>query len=551
MYLRKHQAETSEIADGIVAESGIKNIVADVVPGGGKSLLPVILASKLIPAGLSSKIAWICPRMSLQDQGERVFLDHRFRHHLNHNLTIRSSTNQADPCRGLQGFTSTYQALAVDRDKTVLRDFERFPYILALDEWHHLAENGEWTAPIQELYDRAAFRLLLTGTLSRGDKGKIAFVPYVAADENEFRPCFEESDNTAVITYGRKEALAERAIIPLEFHFADGMAEWKKESGKVVRANLSTGRADANQALFTALKTEYAEELLAAGVDHWKNHTRTVNGNGSLMVVAANIETAKEYTEQLRRMGCHAEIATSDDTPQAMKHIHALKAGKLKILCAVAMVSEGLDVPSISHIIYLTNVRTGEWIEQTISRAVRIDPQAGPYSSQKGHIFAPADRMFCELAARINADQCEAVAKEKAVPMAGKGNGNGNGGRPDITPLSSHMLHGGQADLFGYTPGQHMAMVPGGAAELAYEKTQREIETEVRQEIDEHVRAYSRTYGFKPVILNSIIKELFGKARENLMVGELERLKSHLAANYPVPQRREPDVVLTPLGRWR
>jgi hypothetical protein len=77
--------------------------------------------------------------------------------------------------------------------------------------------------------------------------------------------CFDDIAQS-IITYTRREALADRAILPLEFHFADGVAEWRKESGKVVRATLSTGRADANQALFTALKTEYAQEMLFAGV---------------------------------------------------------------------------------------------------------------------------------------------------------------------------------------------------------------------------------------------------------------------------------------------
>lgn len=552
MILRKHQRETAEVSDRIVAGSPIRDIVSDVVPGGGKSMQPVIVASKLIRAGLAAKVAWFCPRMSLQDQGERAFLDYRFRHLLGHNLTIRSSTNQANPSRGTSGFITTFQALAVDRDKTALRDFERYPYILVGDEFHHLGEEGEWTGPFRELYDRAAFRLMLTGTLSRGDKGRIAFVPYEERDENEWAPCFDESPETALITYSRKEALEERAIIPLEFSFYDGRAEWQKENGRIVRANLSTGRSDASQALFTALKTEYASELLAAGIDHWKGHARTVNPNGSLMVVSANIETAKEYTEQLRRMGCHAEIATSDDTPQAIHHIKALKAGKLKILVAVAMISEGLDVPSISHIIYLTNVRTAEWIEQTISRAVRIDPLAGPYETQKGYIFAPADRMFVELARKIEQDQCEVVAKQKN-PGAGapfeveRGEGTGNS-RPGITPLSSKLIPG-QGDLFGAPYGLFDGFSGNngrnnGNISTVPLKTQREIETELREEIDGMVRGWSRVFGYLPAMLNGKVKREFGKKREDMTVKELERVKAWLGDKYPVPQVREPGVVL-------
>ena len=541
MPLRTHQQEFGNVIAGIINGSGVRNIVAHVTPGGGKSTLP-IQAGRLITAGLADRICWICPRMSLQDQAERNFIDPRFRRMFGHNLLIRLSTNEDNPCRGTWGFVTTYQAASVDDRQTILTDFRQHRYILILDEFHHLAVDGEWTEPIRELYDRAAFRVLMTGTLSRGDQKQIAFLRYEQIEEGEFQPCAcEACEDTAFIRYTRRDALTDRAIIPLEFHFADGVASWRKESGKETTAKLSTGRGDANQALFTALKTEYAEELLTVGIDHWKNHTRTVNKNGSLMAVAANIETAKEYTEKLRRMGHHAEIATSDDTPEAVKQIKALKAGKLKILVTVAMAYEGLDVPSISHIICLTNVRSMPWIEQMVARAVRIDQQAGEYETQRGHIFAPADRMFVELARRIEADQCEAVAKEKHNGARAFG-GNGSGGCPTITPLSSKLI-AGQGDLFGYTaPYSRPSLVEPM-------KTQREIETELREEIEKHVRAYCRVYSCHPGTLNGIVKEYFGRKRELMTVGELERVKKYLLANYPVPQRREPDIVLTPVGR--
>lgn len=538
MILRTHQKKLSGVVDGIIEGGGINTMVVDAVPGSGKSLLPLIAASKLIPAGLASKICWICPRTSLQDQGERAFLDPRFRRELNHNLIIRSSTNQENPSRGTAGFTTTYQALAVDISKTALRDFERHRYILVLDEFHHLAEGGEWTAPIRELYERAKYRLLMTGTLSRGDQQKIAFTPYcpkpaynISGKEQSFIPDFASAKNTALISYTRSDALAEQAIIPLEFHFADGLCKWQKVSGKEVEAKLSTSRADANQALFTALKTEYAEEMLLAGVAHWKDHYygRPANciGKPSLLVVAANIETAKQYTAILRRKGLQAEIATSDDTPDAIKHIKALKAGKLKILVSVAMASEGLDVPSISHIICLTNVRTPEWLIQMCGRAVRIDPQAGPYETQKGYIFAPADRMFTELAAKIKADQCESVAKAKAEKESrGEFTLDGGSARPGITPLSSRMLDAQRQHIFHYED---------TAAPI---QTQRELETELRKQIEAQVSAFCRMYNCKAATVNTEIKRQFGKGRAEMTVEELEKLTRWVNQKYVVPERK-------------
>lgn len=524
--------------DDIVAGSGITDVVVHATPGAGKSSLPII-ATRLIKAGLADKICWIAPRASLQDQAERNFMEPLFRHMFGHQMLIRSSTNDHNPCRGLNGMVTTYQAVAVDSEKTILRDFERYRYILVLDEFHHLEENGEWTAPIRELYERAAFRVLMTGTLSRGDDKKIAFVPYQEFVPGKFRPYFVDSPGTAIIRYDRRDALADQAILPLEFHFADGVATWQKVSGKEITSKLSTSRADANQALYTALKTEYAQELLSSGVNHWRNY------NGSLLVVAASIESAKEYTALLKSQGLHAEIATSDDTPHAGKQIKALRAGKLKILVTVAMAYEGLDVPSISHIVCLTNVRSTPWIEQMIARAVRIDPQAGPYETQKGHIFAPADKMFVELARRIETDQTEAVARiaeKKEAPLVSEGEG---GPRPGITPLSSKLIQpDGQASMFFIGDYIHnKPMEP-------YQKTQREIERELREEIDNHVKAFCRVYCVKIAALNRQLKEMYGKPRENMSVKELAALKAYLQGNYELPKRKAPGVVLTPVP-WR
>jgi len=526
MKLRKHQSDFDAAIAGIINGLGVRDIVVHATPGAGKSTLPV-QAGKLITAGIADKICWIAPRMSLQDQAERNFIDPFFRKMFGHNLVIRSSTNEINPSRGTNGFVTTYQAAGADVKKTILTDFNRHRYILVLDEFHHLeAEDGEWTRAIAPLYEQAVVRVLMTGTLSRGDAKKIAFTPYDQIGDR-FTPCFHDSPKTVAIRYNRKDALADQAIIPLAFHFADGTAKWQKESGKIVEAKISTGRYDANQALYTALKTEYAQELLGVGVDHWQNHRKTINPSGTLLVVAASIESAKEYTAILKQQGLHAEIATSDDTLEAVKQIKSLKAGKLRILVTVAMAYEGLDVPSISHIICLTNIRSAPWIEQMVARAVRIDPQAGPYETQKGYIFAQADKLFMKLAADIEADQTEAlaIATKKKTPLApGEQESLFGDPRPGITPLSSKLI-GAKQNVFSFAGYQQEA-----------QQTQRELENELREEINNNIKRFCRTYNVRHQYLNGELKRMFGRAREEMTVRELESLRAYVAAQYPVPQ---------------
>jgi hypothetical protein len=75
---RQHQQEFEAIVDSIIDGNSVNKMLCKVTPGGGKSAIPII-TGKLISRGLVDKILWICPRMVLQVQGERNFIDPFFR----------------------------------------------------------------------------------------------------------------------------------------------------------------------------------------------------------------------------------------------------------------------------------------------------------------------------------------------------------------------------------------------------------------------------------------------------------------------------------------
>jgi superfamily II DNA or RNA helicase len=521
--MRKHQVDMDKIIKRIIAGEPIKDIICKVTTGGGKSTLPII-AGKLITAGLADAVCWICPRTSLQIQAEKNFIDPFFRKLLDHKLVIRASTNDNNPCRGTNGFVTTYQAVGLDKYMTVYNDFFRKRYILILDEYHHAEEeDGSWTQALMPLYEQAAYRVLMTGTLSRGDGKKIAFTPYCLGDSGVI-PALEETEATAVIEYSRSDALAERAILPLEFIFAEGRAKWEKKSGRVMDVKLSTVRDQtARHALYTALHTEYAQELLELSVAHWKNHRRLKNRHSKLLVVAAGIKNAKQYTNILKSMGENAQIATSDDSTAAHKAIKAYKNDKIDILVSVNICYEGLDVPAISHICCLTNIRSREWIEQMAGRAVRVDPRGGPYETQKGYIFAPKDEMFTEIKEQIEAEQTPFL---KVISNGSGEKSNGNklvlerqeqGPPGGIVPLSSSLMSL-QEQLLLNTPDQAPS----------------EIEADLREQIEKHIRAFSFQNRYNPKKINGEVYSYFYKKRENMTIPELEACLSYIRSKYPM-----------------
>lgn len=526
---RKHQQEFEEIITGVISGAPIRRVIMKVTPGGGKSLIP-IEACRLIPAGLADAICWVVPRQALQDQGERGFLDPKFRDMLGHRFTIRSATNDLNPCRGTDGFITTYQALGVDTGKTVLNDFGRRRYILVLDEFHHCEADGVWTKAIAPLVERAAFVVLMTGTLERGDGKRIAFIDYLPTRAGMV-PDLSTGKGTAVIEYGRADALAEQSILPIRFNMHDGAVEWMDDIGMRVKRDLSrTNKKDASAAIYTALATDYSNELLMSGIDHWQA------AGSKCLVVTADIRHARETVKTLGAQNVNCEIATSHESAAAQKAIHRFKFGRCNCLVTIAMAYEGLDVPAVSHLICLTRIRSTPWIEQMVARAVRIDPNAGPYENQVAHVFCPDDPLFREIVKKIEREQTpfvkpklEKEPREKQLGLFGESFGPMAPG--GITPIASRLT-GNREKLLG--PGPAVATI----IPIPMQQTEREKEDALRRAIDQHIKAYARKNQYKPLRINSELKDHFCKPRDEMTRPELERLQSHLNQYYKLNSHR-------------
>src|SRR5919107_3435206 len=197
--LRSHQRILAGIVAAIATgQTDLADILAAVTPGGGKSLLPVIAAARLIAAAKVERVCWVVPRDSLRLQAEEAFADPAWRSALNHDLAVRAADNESDPSRGLAGYITTYQAIAAAPDLH-LAELHRHRTLLVVDEVHHLPTLGEyepavpgssvrnpepgedasaWSRALLPLLESAALRLLLSGTLERADGRRILWLPY-------------------------------------------------------------------------------------------------------------------------------------------------------------------------------------------------------------------------------------------------------------------------------------------------------------------------------------------------------------------------------------
>ncbi|MFH1486638.1 MAG: DEAD/DEAH box helicase family protein [Chloroflexota bacterium] len=561
--LRKHQTEAQKVSRDISGGgSTVKQIIAYVTPGGGKSGLPVIIAKELIPY-IADAICWVVPRITLRKQAEKSFQDRLWKIELPHNMSIRASTNEANPCRGHQGYVTTYQAIG--QDPTLhSQEFDTKRYILFLDEPHHVERDSIWHKALQPLVDKARFVVYASGTFERGDGKHIAFIPYCEVDSGSIVD-YQTNEQTAVIRYTRRAALAERAIVPLHFEVMDGRAEWVNGQGEQRETDsIASAGEDTPAALFTALKTQYALELLHRTVKSWKEHRR-IYTRAKLLVVAPRIEFANKYLAALKEEGVNADIATSDDSQLAQVAIDRFKGerGKREIdaLVTVMMAYEGLDVPCISHIACLTNIRSKPWLEQCFARACRVDS-----GKSYGYIFGPDDEMFRKVMEEIKAEQ-EPFVKDRPLPGSASESLSPASVSDGILPLASQLTREratslspgedlgyeetatimramGHAGIAGVSPLQirnlmlelGVTPLPAGPNPVMPNDpilTPSEQEANLRDSIERYIRKYAYSNNQPPKEINKHILEHFGKPRKDMTAQELMQVWAYVQSRYP------------------
>lgn len=529
---RKHQFEAMHIVDEIVSGSlTIRDFLYMVTPGGGKSFLPVIYA-KLIQLGYADAIMWVCPRKTLQAQAESAFLDPNGRKTFGHSFRIRTSTNETNPCRGLNGFVTTYQALGLDDKKTVLQEVKSKRYILVMDEHHHAEEASLWETALMPIYQAAAYRVMMTGTIERHSGKRVAFTKY--ANENGYERPNLESDDCRVVTYTRGDALREKAIIPLHFTFADAAVEWKEASGKTkkYKSLKEVPFLDSGKAIYTAINTEYAQALIDKALKHWTEH-RKENPKAKMLIVTPNISNAKEALDYLRTKWHYSDIATSNDDDAAQEAIRRFKNGGLDILVGVAMFYEGFDVKEISHAVSLTNIRSTPWIEQFLARSVRVSPHL-EYSQQYGFIFTMDDPRMHDIVSKLKAEQLPHIKRDRPrkrqIGLFDSPNEDEAKPLYDIEVVSSSITNEHEYILGAHWPSQAIMDEPMGFSQAS--ETPSEKERRLRKEIDQIVNRFCAMFKYKQYQANFEIKTRFGKSRADMTLGELERCRDHVQRTY-------------------
>jgi superfamily II DNA or RNA helicase len=390
---RSLRAWQQAAADAVFAHDG-DGFLASATPAAGKTTFGLHVAHRMLAEGRVARVAVVAPTTHICRQwaldAARYGID-----------LEPNRPNAAGPePRDRHGIAVTYATVAAGPGVHRRRCGES-PTLLIADEPHHMGELAAWGRSTLAAFERARFRLLLSGTPFRSDNTPIPWVEYDA-----------DGVSRADFAYGYTDALLDGVCRPVTFHTYGGDMEWMSD-GRRRRADFEVAlpAAEAARRLRTALDPDgdwVAHVLRDAHAELVSLRAGTHPDAGGL-VVAIDKEHAERLAARLARVtGEPPEIVTSD-AADASQRIQRFAAGAGSWLVSVLMVSEGVDIPRLRVGVYATSARTELFFRQVVGRFIRRTPAP---REQMSHLFLPSDPALKRLAAQIEEERNHALSLE-------------------------------------------------------------------------------------------------------------------------------------------
>jgi superfamily II DNA or RNA helicase len=396
LFQRQMEQRAGEVIAGIFPR---KQIVLDCTPGGGKTGAGTLLANRLLDAGTVDSVLWVVPRISLAEQVVDAFacgFGARQGRCLQvadgqDNLFAPNLPNMPHAV----GHVTTYQAIATKRNYERFRDavLGRRTLII-MDEVQFLNDDNArgWYPKVRQVFDAAAFRLVMSGTLWRTDDKPIPFVTYERRPDKPPSKRFPVCD----IVYTLRDAVEERAVLPLEWQNRGGLVEYTYNGEEHSCDLLDDLGEEESRSIRTFLSGEKAvSSVLDSMVEDWRDWTRRVYVS-RMLVMAEDTAAARRYQVHLaarHNIACVLATSREEAAGRKLRHFRERKTGQCLITVAMAYV--GFDCPDLTHLAYLSLARAPSWMLQSFARVSRFDSRAPvDYDHQHAFVFGPDDGPF-------------------------------------------------------------------------------------------------------------------------------------------------------------
>jgi superfamily II DNA or RNA helicase len=425
-------------------------VLIEACPGAGKTQFGLEVAYQMVVRGEITRVLIVVPTIGIADGWQRAA---SMADPYAPSLPLHSQRDwrAVDPI-GDQwlGAIITYQSLFASTEMFLAHATDPGHKTLVIfDEVHHAAAGAAWGVAAQEAFAAGAHAILaLSGTPFRTAGDPIVFIPTV---EGEARPHYR---------YSYDEAIRDRACRPVQFVEARGETTFRTEDNVVHTVDFDNVRLTTlgeNRRLRSALEWveagSIAAKMLMDANQYLLGLRKTDDPDAAGLVVCVDCDHAARVAafiggEVARRRPTFAcsRMADAND-PGPANAIKRFRTAASPWIVAVNMVSEGVDIPRLRAVVYLTNRLTLLSFRQIVGRVVRSDPRN---RNDHGRVYIPADERLARMAQQVT-DTPHLLpppmridvepAHQRAVRVEGQG-------RLDSVPFEVVSTSGAQGSVF-------------------------------------------------------------------------------------------------------
>lgn len=336
-------------------EDEVRNFLGFITPGAGKTRAALSYVKKY--QDQFDRAIIVSPRTEVARQWSAAAWEH-FRVNI---ATDYAKQHRLD--KGFYGLSTTYQSV-VSNPHYFRKLLGNERYVLIADEPHHMGDKSSWGESMLEAFEYGSRRLLMTGTPIRTDG---TAMPWAEYDSDGFV--------TPHFSYTYRQAVMDGSARALVTDIMDSELKWSIGPARFALSTQDVTVDEESRMLKVLLdfKGEYPRAAISRGIDRLSIMKQADMPNACGLVVAADIHDAKLCVEILESLGVpRRRIALAhNELIDASDQIQRARDGVVDWLVAVQMVSEGVDVPNIGVLVYLTHLRTELFFRQVVGRALR------------------------------------------------------------------------------------------------------------------------------------------------------------------------------------
>lgn len=367
------------------------DFLAVACPGAGKTRFALAAARDQMDRSGFDNVIVVVPTRHLREQwaeSATAFEIHLDKHFENGNGVV---------ARDFTGVVVTYAAVA--SQPHLYRRMATPRTLVIFDEVHHAGDAATWGGAMRQAFEGAGRRLLLSGTPKRTDGTEVPFVTY--DEDGAFVEDYLYDYGQALEDY-RIDADGARwpVVRPTDFNVLDGRAHWISATEAEVKVSLSDASDDTmSNALRSALEPS-GDWMLSTltRADAELTAKRSAMPDAAGLVVAADQFRARKYAAILERITGEPTALAISDEPASTDVIKGFKDGSSRWIVAVAMVSEGVDIPRLAVCVYASQTRTEMFFRQVVGRVVR---SRGEGDVPRASMFIPGVEPLVRFASEI------------------------------------------------------------------------------------------------------------------------------------------------------